>query len=647
MIFDIQHLMLGGAGVLGIAWAGVIAALEAQMQVDPTSVCIKTVSGVSAGAISAAAYACGHTGYGILQASAEIDMSHILDSSGSVLHDLANLHRHSGLFAGEALLQDMRKQLLKHMPQDIRDTPQLLTFARLRSWQQSRGLPYLYVLATNLNSGGSVVFSADTTPDVEVAWAVRASAGIPLLWFPCVYEMNDVASQQLRRGDLLVDGVASVGIGNMSWVPRDADTETPDGPVTRLVVGMNTLNHVRRSARKGMGHIAEYLALLGDTCSNTSALLGWGGEVRIAHFTVSSSISSVNFALTDNQRSELFARGFDRTRRFFATPFPLEDTVAVTASPNSTGVAETRVLMWDAAARCPAAHAGYLLYMLNTGTVSWWNEATRTVGCGYGAITAFLQACGCHVSEAVFALLAYDSGSQVESVPVPTTSESSLAWIKFLMSYGFHGPGAREALLSRMVRRYTGCTHTTFKALRTQFGGTPELFVAAHNITSGNPVDFCADATPEVEVLHALLAATAIPVLHHPVPLDPEDPESDMLLSSYALGPHAFHSKALKCADTTHMRLLVVTVEREHRRSSEELRGSMQQYLCGLMDAFLSIGNASQRKLCPCPPGNVTELVARIPKSFDSRKGEEQTILLMYEMAAQLKKMSNSTHASI
>ena len=166
----------------GIAYSGALAVLEQRGILRR----IKRVGGTSAGAINASLLALGYSLGEIRDILANLDFRNFMDDDWGVLRDAKRLVRDFGWYKG-----DFFRQWMAHLVEAKTGNPDS-TFADLA---KRRGKPKLHLVATNLATRLSQVYSKDHSPALPVADAVRRSMSIPL-FFASVRE----------SGNLFVDG---------------------------------------------------------------------------------------------------------------------------------------------------------------------------------------------------------------------------------------------------------------------------------------------------------------------------------------------------------------------------------------------------------------------------------------------------------
>ncbi len=219
----VSHLVLSGGGAKGIAFVGVVQALEESGKLQG----IKAISGSSAGAISATLLASGMGAKAFGTLSNDIDLPSLLNSKDPVTSWLQNASSTLGKLAGrlpgptgdlsqllltmmprlqtqahpleDMLRNESRKSILAHIadtpratrPVDVMKIADRLstggapTFGDLEVL--SRHIPAIKQL--NITGAGMfdgypqlVVFNASLTPDMDIARAAHISGSLPVLF---------------------------------------------------------------------------------------------------------------------------------------------------------------------------------------------------------------------------------------------------------------------------------------------------------------------------------------------------------------------------------------------------------------------------------------------------------------------------------
>jgi NTE family protein len=148
-------LVLEGGGAKGCAHAGGLAAFE------DAGVDVERVAGTSAGAIVAAAVACGHSSSSVRGLLMDTDFARFKD--WRALRMTYDVLTHGGIYKGERFLAWMQEVTGDKYLGDV---------------------PLLRVYAFDLDSDEPIELSYRTHPDLSVAMAVRASMSIPLAFRP-------------------------------------------------------------------------------------------------------------------------------------------------------------------------------------------------------------------------------------------------------------------------------------------------------------------------------------------------------------------------------------------------------------------------------------------------------------------------------
>jgi NTE family protein len=190
-----ENLVFEGAGIRGLAYAGVLHQLEAAGLTDS----LKRVGGTSAGAITALLVALGYRAAEVEQLVGQTRFQQFNDGQWMFVGGLARLWGRYGWYRGRAADRWLG-QLIAAKAGDAD-----LTFAQLRE----RGFRELRVTGTCLNQQKLLVFSAETYPHMKVRDAVRISISVPL-YFEAVFIDQSGAVYPKPKGrpglDVVVDG---------------------------------------------------------------------------------------------------------------------------------------------------------------------------------------------------------------------------------------------------------------------------------------------------------------------------------------------------------------------------------------------------------------------------------------------------------
>ncbi|MFP5287429.1 MAG: patatin-like phospholipase family protein [Thermoanaerobaculia bacterium] len=188
---DLANLAVEGGGVKGVAYPGALQVLESNGVLPK----IEKVAGTSAGSIVAALIALGYTPMEMQALMLDLDFKQFED--GSPLGGPERFFKKFGWFKGDYFLEWMQCRV-----NEKTGNPNA-TFADLRA--DPAKYNDLYVLSTDLSRRRSQVFSYETSPDLPVAEAVRASMSIPL-FFEAYDIDDDLFGETGQKQDLFVDG---------------------------------------------------------------------------------------------------------------------------------------------------------------------------------------------------------------------------------------------------------------------------------------------------------------------------------------------------------------------------------------------------------------------------------------------------------
>ncbi len=191
----IKNLVFEGAGIRGIAYAGVLEEFEkAKLLTGVTK-----VGGTSAGAIIALTLALGYNAEEINKIIYETNFNKFNDGRYIFFGGIHRMRNKYGWYRG-AKFSNFLGSLIENKTQNAE-----ITFSELHK----RGFKDLYVTATCLNKQKLLTFSHETYPEMKIRDAVRISMSIPL-YFEAVFidSAGAVVTKPGNRTDLdvVVDG---------------------------------------------------------------------------------------------------------------------------------------------------------------------------------------------------------------------------------------------------------------------------------------------------------------------------------------------------------------------------------------------------------------------------------------------------------
>lgn len=189
------NLVFEGAGIRGVAYAGIIQELEQKHMLKE----VKRVGGTSAGAIAALTLSLGYSGKEIEDIIYKTRMQQFNDGRFFFAGGLSRMNKRYGWYRGKAFTRWLEK-IIDHKTGNAD-----ITFRQLHD----RNFRDLIVTGTSLNNQKLVIFSVATYPDMKVKDAVRISMSIPL-YFEAVRidSAGRVIDSRKAKGgyDIMVDG---------------------------------------------------------------------------------------------------------------------------------------------------------------------------------------------------------------------------------------------------------------------------------------------------------------------------------------------------------------------------------------------------------------------------------------------------------
>jgi len=191
----IENLVFEGAGIRGIAYAGVIKELEQQDILSQ----VKKVGGTSAGAIVALMISLGYNSDEISNIIGSTDFRSFNDGKYLFAGGLNRLKKYFGWYRGNAFERWLQKIISEKTGNaDI-------SFKELKNG----GFKKLYVTGTNLNQQKLVIFSNESFPQMKVKDAVRISMSIPLYFEPLYMDEKGAIIKRpkdKRKVSVMLDG---------------------------------------------------------------------------------------------------------------------------------------------------------------------------------------------------------------------------------------------------------------------------------------------------------------------------------------------------------------------------------------------------------------------------------------------------------
>ena len=272
----IQHLVLSGGGVKGIALLGGLKALEEENLIMDS---VETVIGTSIGALIGMLLCVGYTSKDIFGLISEIDIDDF--KSISPVKILTNF----GLDSGKKIVE-----FLHNLVKDKLNNPHI-TFKQL---QEQTGKT-LIVATTCVNTGCVEYFGPDTTPNVEICSGIRCSISIPFIFTSVQYRHKYYVDGGIMDNFPfhLVDGKDNV-LG-LRLIGKDNNTNT------------NTIRNLEQFVQSLVSCVLNEIQHLRlKDCKNLNNVI----------YIDTKDISAMQFDLDVTQRVELYTLGYHITKEY-------------------------------------------------------------------------------------------------------------------------------------------------------------------------------------------------------------------------------------------------------------------------------------------------------------------------------------------
>lgn len=272
--------IFGGGAIRGVSYAGVLNALK-KLNINPT-----TIAGSSVGAVIGSLVAVGYDAQEIEEIFMQVNFELFKDIHFGFGRDFA-------LSKGEIFLDWLREKIeSKYYGEDyIKGENSPVTFANLDK--------KFIVITTDLTNFKYKEFSKFTTPDVEIAYAVRISSTMPGLMKPVE-----------ENGSLLVDGDLQKSLP--LW--RLSDNLCPEN--SRI------LEFRLEGDYEGKGHSAITFANTVYSCVTSLAtdfiIDTYGHRDKFDYVKINTgTVVVVDLNLSKEKREDLIKLGYEQTMDYF------------------------------------------------------------------------------------------------------------------------------------------------------------------------------------------------------------------------------------------------------------------------------------------------------------------------------------------
>lgn len=287
MAYRFRNLAFEGGGVWGVAYAGVLEALEERGALQA----VERAAGTSVGAIAALCIALRYEGRAMKKILRDLDFRALIAERAPF--DFTNRY---GWYTLDPL-EDWLANVLEGAGANFEPKQKFsrdVTFADL----DSAGCRGLHVFATDLNRRAVQEFSARETPDASVVKAVAASSAIPGFYQAVRFPDG------IPNDHIYVDGGIVLNYPIMAF---DSNTG-----VNSDTLGFKFVRSFESEDPDfDFGQVGEWARRVYDTIANqrTEIIRRAPAYYRRTVFLDAGSISPIDFEVSDWQKKELMERG--------------------------------------------------------------------------------------------------------------------------------------------------------------------------------------------------------------------------------------------------------------------------------------------------------------------------------------------------
>jgi NTE family protein len=322
-IYRIRRLVLEGGGVKGVAIVGAMKVLEEKGLLKH----INQIAGSSAGGIVAVLYAIGYTVSELENVFNEINFSKLKDDSFGIIRDLNRFCNEYGFYKGDYFKKIMNKFLFKKTGKNE------YTFKQL---YDDRGIELL-LTGTNINYKRTDYFHYKTTPNMNIIDAVRITMSIPLFFRSVVNDnchyvdggmLNNypfTAYWKLKN----IDATSSNAATSSNNVATSSSVYVSSKEVSkkylRETIGIKVENEEEMIEHSGgdvynpIDNLMDFSKLLIETLLETIEKQNSPPYIIKRTILIPTSISGMNFDLTNKEKEELFTSGVNAAKVFMYT----------------------------------------------------------------------------------------------------------------------------------------------------------------------------------------------------------------------------------------------------------------------------------------------------------------------------------------
>jgi len=323
MPYHFRNLVFEGGGVKGIAYVGALQKLEERGILAD----VVRVGGTSAGAITAILVGLNYSLAETERILRGLDFKMFMDDSWGVVRDSKRLLDEFGWYKG-----DYFRDWIAGIIRDKTGNSEA-TFNDLKE----KGFRDLYFVGTNLSTKFSEVFSAEHTPRMVVADAVRISMSIPMFF----------AAKRSFRGDVYVDGGVLDNypvklFDRQKYVETNSTTPVyyQQHNASLAAIGVNVSNYVfnqetlgfrldsakeiavfRDHAEPSQEEIKEFFdyakAFIGTVMDSQDSMHLHSDDWQRTIYVDSLGVKTTDFDLSDETKQKLVDSGVDGVEAYF------------------------------------------------------------------------------------------------------------------------------------------------------------------------------------------------------------------------------------------------------------------------------------------------------------------------------------------
>jgi NTE family protein len=190
----IENIVFEGAGIRGIAYGGVIQALEENNQIKT----LKRIGGTSAGAISAALLAVGYNASEINHIIGSTNFAKFNDGGMPFFGGMFRMPKKFGWFKGEKFEQWLGKLI------EAKTGNANIDFKTIAQQYKE-----LYITGTCLNKQQTIIFNHNTYPNMPIKTAVRISMSVPMYFSAVLMDDEGKIYKKMpkhKQLNVMVDG---------------------------------------------------------------------------------------------------------------------------------------------------------------------------------------------------------------------------------------------------------------------------------------------------------------------------------------------------------------------------------------------------------------------------------------------------------